>query len=99
MSWRERFAAYAYALERKLPAVSTAEGMGVEFTDGCDAFWVLPGEVTSSLPVLAAEPEVTALIGEFERIDRLRASVLHVIRHDPAERRFYVDRRRSGEWG
>ena len=52
MTWPERFA--AYALERKLTAVIAAEGVGIEFTDGCDAFWVLPGEVTSSLPVLAA---------------------------------------------
>ena len=42
---------------------------------------------------------MTTLIGEFERIDRQRTSVLHVIRHDLAERNFYVDRRRSGEWG
>ena len=97
MSWREQLA--AYALERELPALIAAEGVGIEFTDECDAFWVLPGEVTSSLPVLAREHDVTALIGEFERIDRLRTSVLHVIRHDLAGRRFYVDRRRSGEWG
>ncbi len=97
MSWRERFA--GCALERKLAAVITTEGVGIEFTDGCDAFWVLPGEVTSSIPLVAREHDVTALIGEFERIDRQRTSVLHVIRHDLAERRFYLDRRRSGEWG
>ena len=97
MSWRERFA--AYALERDLPSVTTAEGVGIEFTDGCDAFWVLPGEVTSSIPDAAGEADVPALIHEFERIDRLRTSVLHVIRHDLAERKFFVDRRRSGEWG
>ena len=45
------------------------------------------------------EPDVMALIGEFERIDRQRTSVLRVIRHDLAEREFYVDRCRSGEWG
>jgi hypothetical protein len=97
MSWRESLA--AYALERKLPAVITAEGVGVEFTDGCDTFWVLPGEVTSSIPVYEREPGVAALIGEFERIDRLRTSVLHVIRHDVAERGIFLDRRLGGEWG
>ena len=96
MNWRERIA--TYGLEWKLPAVITAKGVGIEFRDGCDAFWVLPGEVTSSLPVDALEDDVASLIGEFERIDRLRTSVLHVIRHDLAERKFYVDRRASGEW-
>ena len=84
MSWRERFVEYASS--RKLSAVITVEGVGIEFTDGCDVFWLLPGEVTSSLPVLAGEHDVTALIGEFERIDRQRTSVLHVVRHDLAER-------------
>src|SRR5437879_812712 len=97
MDWRERFA--AYALERGLPAEITAGGVGIEFSDGCDAFWVLPGEVTSSVSIPAGEPDVAALIGEFERIDRQRTSVLHIIRHALAERKFYVDRRRSGEWG
>jgi hypothetical protein len=96
VSWRERLA--AYALEWKLPAVITDEGVGIEFTDGCDSFWVLPGEVASSVSVLAREPDVAALIREFECIDRQRTSVLHVIRHDLAERKFFVDRRRSGEW-
>ena len=97
MSWHEQFA--AYARHRNLPAVVTAEGVGIEFTDGCDAFWVLPGEVASSIPVRARDPDVAALIGEFQRIDRLRTSVLHVIRHNLAERKVFVDRRRSGEWG
>ncbi|MGC8639536.1 MAG: hypothetical protein ACP5XB_06615 [Isosphaeraceae bacterium] len=56
MSWRERFAAYAF--EWKLPAVMTAAGVGIEFTDGCDAFWVLPGEITSSIPVRSAIRQV-----------------------------------------
>ena len=97
MSWRDRFA--AYALQKTVAACITAEGVGLEFTDGCDAFWVLPGEVTSSIPVPAGEPDVAALIREYERIDRLRTSVLHVIRHHLAESKVFVDRRRSGEWG
>jgi hypothetical protein len=79
--------------------VIIAEGVGIEFTDGCDAFWVLPGEVTSSRPLRAREPDVTALIGEFECVDRLRTSVLLAIRHDLAERKFYIDPRPSGDWG
>ena len=97
MNWRERLT--AHALERKAPAINIPEGVGIEFSDGCDVFWVLPGEVTSSLPVVEDEPDATALIREFARIDRLRTSVLRVIRHDLAERSFHVDRRRGGEWG
>jgi hypothetical protein len=96
MTWRERIVAHAH--RRSLPAVTVAEGVGVEFTDGCDVCWLLPGEVTSTVPVATAEPDVPALIAAFERIDRLRASVLHVLRHHLAGRRLFVDRRRSGEW-
>jgi hypothetical protein len=97
MSWQERLV--AYTSERNLSFVIVAEGVGIEFADGCDAFWVLPGEVTSSVLVRETQPDVTWLIGEFERIDRLRSSVLHVIRHDLAARAIYLDRRYSGEWG
>ena len=97
MDWRERLT--AHALERNAPAINIPGGVGIEFSDGCDVFWVLPGEVASSLPVVEDEPDATALIREFARIDRLRASVLRVIRHDLAERSFHVDRRRGGEWG
>src|SRR3954453_12107386 len=97
MNWRERLT--AHALEREAPAIKIPGGVGIEFSDGCDVFWMLPGEVTSSLPVVGDEPDATALIREFARIDRLRTSVLRVIRHDLAERSFHVDRRRGGEWG
>jgi hypothetical protein len=97
MNWRQRIA--AYARHRNLPAVLTTEGVALDFRDGYDTCWLLPGEVTSFLPVATPEPDVPALIGEFERIDRLRTSVLQVIRHNLAERRFFVDRRASGKWG
>lgn len=97
MSWQEQLV--AYSRQRDRPSILAAGGVGIEFGDGCDAFWVLPGEVTSSVPVRGPHPDVARLIEEFERIDRRRTSVLHVVRHDLAARAMYIDRRRSGEWG
>ncbi|MHC5542422.1 hypothetical protein ACYOEI_29720, partial [Singulisphaera rosea] len=97
MSWQEQLV--AFSRQRNRPTISTEGGVGIEFGDGCDVFWILPGEVTSSVPIRGPQPDVAMLIEEFERIDRLRTSVLHAIRHDLAGRAIYVDRRRSGEWG
>lgn len=74
-------------------------GIGIEFGDGCDAFWVLPGEVISTVAVPAEGPEsVDDLINLYTRLDELRGQALHVIRHYLADRKYIVERVRTGEW-
>ena len=96
MDWREQFAAHGEALGR----VVYRDPVGVEFKDGCDVFWVLPGEVISTIEVPAEGPEsIEKLIEDYQRIDSLRGRALHAIRHHLAESGIGVDRNRSGNWG
>jgi hypothetical protein len=98
MDWHEEVAQFASA--KRLLLVTASSGVGIEFSDGCDVFWILPGETTSTLPVLAEGPNnLAVLLAEFDRIDHLRERALHVIRHYLASLKMYVNRRRSGEWG
>ncbi|WP_165228558.1 hypothetical protein [Aquisphaera insulae] len=96
MNWRAQLEAYAVREDR--PVLSVPEGVGLEFSDGNDVFWMLPGEATSSTWIAETEPNAAALLDEFRTIDRLRTTVLHVIRHDMAGRGMCVDRRWSGDW-
>lgn len=98
MDWRDKVVRFAG--ERGLSALMVPEGVGLEFTDRCDVFWLLPGEFASTRPVPAQGPEdLGSLLAEFERIDRLRERTLHVVRHHLASQKIFVDRHRSGEWG
>src|SRR5438046_1642040 len=97
MDWKQRLLSHAAALGRA--SYEDAAGVGIEFGDGCDVFWVLPGEVTSTVPVPVAGPQsVEPLLSEYEEIDRLRERALHVVRHYLASRDVRIDRRRSGTW-
>jgi hypothetical protein len=97
MDWRDQVSAYAAVHQRQL--YSSDLGLGIEFQDGCDAFWMLPGELHSTVPMDAAEPVVAGeLVAFFERIDRARAQAIHVIRHHLASRNIQSVQNRSGEW-
>jgi hypothetical protein len=74
-------------------------GIGIEFSDGCDVCWLLPGEPKSTLPIVGSEQSAEELWTEFERIDHVRSRALHVIRHYLASKGVEVDRRRCGTWG
>jgi hypothetical protein len=98
MDWRQRVV--RFAAERGVSALVVPEGVGLEFTDRCDLFWMLPGEFASTAPVPARGPEdLESLLAEFQRIDRLRDRTLHVVRHYLASQKILVDRHRNGEWG
>lgn len=95
--WRQAILERAAALGR--PTYQDALGIGIEFEDGCDVFWVLPGEVTSTFPVPAGtSPDPHEVLTEYDSINRLRERALHVILHYLASRNVHVDRRRSGRW-
>lgn len=75
------------------------EGIGIEFGDGCDVFWLLPGEVTSTIPVPPDGLEdVTGAMARFEQVERVRERALHVVRHYLASNKFHIDRNPSGQW-
>lgn len=98
MDWRQRLLAHGQAVGRT--TYEDALGVGIEFEDGCDVFWVLPGEVMSTVPVPAEGPSAPEdLIARYDEINRVRERALHVIRHCLASKRFGVDRSRSGSWG
>lgn len=88
-----------YAKSHDLESHDTAMGIGIGFTDGCDVFWVLPGEVFSTVPCNADGPGPERnLIAEYEAIDKVRSQVIHALRHHLAENHIQVDRETSGDW-
>ena len=97
MHWVESISALATAAGKSV--IRTGAGIGIEFSDSNDVFWLLPGEVTSAVPVsAAADVDVDALWQEFFRIDAIRERAVHVIAHYLASLRVQFDRRRSGRW-
>ena len=77
-------------------------GVGVEFDDGNDAWWVLPGEPSSSVdvsPDAGTDAEVRRLLALFETVNARRRQVVHVLRHYIASQRYFLDRSRTGHWG
>lgn len=98
MDWRQPLLAHARSLGR--PVYEHALGIGIDFEDGFDAFWVLPGEVTSTFAVPAEGPaSVQELITEYDRIGRVRERALHVISHYLASLNVVVSAGRNGNWG
>ena len=95
MSWREQILAEARALGRVTHDAPL--GVGIDFGDGGDVFWTLPGEVTSTVPAPAEGPgSVAEILDEYRRIDHLRARALHVLSHHLADLGIRVNRRRGG---
>jgi hypothetical protein len=98
MDWKSPIRARAASTGRAL--YESPLGLGIDFPDGCDAFWILPGEVTSTLPVPAAGPEsVDNLLAAYDRIGHLRDRALHVVRHYLASKQVRLTPRPSGQWG
>ncbi len=88
-----------YAKTHGLEVHDTQMGVGIGFSDGCDVFWVLPGEVFSTIVCGPEGPEPQCdLIAEFETIDRVRGQVIHAVRHHLAEKNIRVNRCPSGDW-
>lgn len=97
MSWRDEILAYGRSLGREVH--ESPLGVGIDFEDGCDAFWILPGEVFSTVEVPPEGPaDVPFLLATYEKINHIRDRALHVIRHYLASRGYQIDRPRSGEW-
>lgn len=89
---------YATRTGRESIAVTPMNGRGLIFTDGCDVCWLLPGDVLTTLPAPTDADLVARTITNFERIDRIRTDVIHVIRHYLASKEYGVIRNRSGAW-
>ena len=49
MGWREQILEYAEA--NSCTTIVDAAGVGLVYDDGCDVFWILPGEPGSTLPL------------------------------------------------
>jgi hypothetical protein len=96
MDWKPRILARASAAGRQ--TLDLADGLGILFPDGNDVFWLLPGEVTSTVPVdVVADAE--ALWGIYDRVGGLRERVVHVVRHYLASVRVKTTRAPNGHWG
>ena len=75
------------------------DGLGIEFSDGCDVWWVLPGDPLSSVVMLAkSDKDVESIVGGFERLNVMRSQAILAVRHHLARRRFRVLRVRNGQW-
>ena len=61
MTWKEQLLDHGRKLGRR--TLEHPTGVGIEFEDGHDVFWILPGEVTATLEVPAAGPESTEQMG------------------------------------
>src|SRR5688572_20870601 len=98
MDWRQQLLNYGNSLGRA--TYDDALGVGVEFEDGNDAFWALPGEVFSTVPVPEEGPaSAEEFVEAYETIGRVRARAIHAIRHHLAALNVRVDRNGGGQWG
>ncbi|MEZ6072171.1 MAG: hypothetical protein R3C10_18415 [Pirellulales bacterium] len=97
MRWRESVRAHAESRGRKV--YESALGIGIEFQDKSDAFWLLPGEPMSSVDFSLSVPiDVDAYLTQYDRINDLRHQTLHVLMHHLAEQRTCVTPCASGIW-
>ena len=80
MSWRE--SVYGYCQTNGLEIFDHEQGIGIEFRDGFDAFWILPGEPLSTVPIpLEGPTDLQSVFAEFERVDGIRYQYLHCWGH------------------
>lgn len=74
-------------------------GIGVEFRDGNDVWWLLPEDPLSSMPLSSTGvADLRAIVKEYERLDALRTRAIHAIRHHLADQGVRTTRDRSGRW-
>lgn len=96
-NWKEEIKVYAAALGRAV--WDNDFGIGIDFQDGCDAFWILPGEITSTVPLSSDEPvPVGEILKQYGQISHVRERALHVLRHYAADLKWRVDPTRDGRW-
>jgi hypothetical protein len=94
----DRLRAELAARGSKIIDAGTA-GIGIEFRDGHDVWWLLPGDPLSSVPVPpSADADPRAILEEYGRLDALRSRAIHAIRHHLADRGIRTVRLRSGHW-
>lgn len=97
MTWQDTLIAHAQSNGRA--AYSSEAGVGIEFGDGSDAFWVLPGEPTSTLELARDDqPDAAAMVAEYERLNRLRERTLHVLEHHWSRELLVLTHHRNGDW-
>jgi hypothetical protein len=97
MRWREAFTEHAARLGRR--SFDSPMGLGIEYADTFDAFWILPGENMSTVHLPPAGPlDVPALLSEYERLSRLRELALQVIDLHFLALGVKVERRHDGRW-
>lgn len=74
-------------------------GIGVEFRDGNDVWWLLPEDPLSSMPLPSSGvADLRVILEEYERLDALRSRAIHAIRHHLADQGVRTTRDRSGRW-
>jgi|GEM_PF-6975763 len=96
--WKDELRAFAKA--RNLEVYESDLGLGIEFQDGCDAFWVLPGEVMSTVDCTKYNLlDAKKLVEIYENTNRMRDETQRIIRHYLAEHGFIGILRRTGQWG
>lgn len=89
-----------YAQDRLVLLHESPYGVGLEFSDRSDAFWICPGEVFSTIEISDGAPvDTQSLLAEFERIDALRAKTLQALRHLVTQQGMYVHESHDGHWG
>ncbi|MCR9197642.1 MAG: hypothetical protein NXI04_03265 [Planctomycetaceae bacterium] len=98
MNWRARILEYAESNACK-PIVDVA-GIGLEYEDGCDVFWILPREPGSTVPI-ASDDEVNPvdLTSIFERVNKYRSKAIHLIRYYCADKGYHLIESFDGDWG
>ena len=70
-------------------------GLGVEFADGNDAFWLLDDPAVATM---SPHDDPDAVVAEYDRLDGLRGRAIHALRHHLADKQVAVARRRTGRW-
>lgn len=97
MPWDQTLREYARTKRRIVH--ESPLGLGLDYEDGYDAFWVLPGEPMSTIFVPADGPaDLATLIADYERVCRLRRDAVHVIAHRCSERNLKVRCPSTGLW-
>ena len=97
MHWKQALAQHARKLDREIHDVKA--GLGIEFQDEGDVFWVLPEEPNSTVACPdGVPPTADELIQLYEKTNQLRFKVLHVVGHHLGQEYTSVVRYKAGSW-
>ena len=87
------------ASDEEYKTIDVEAGLGIEFSDGFDVFWVLPGEVTSTIDIDPEQPiDAETIFAEFKSINSIRRDVLKVMSHYLHQTKCGIESCRNGEW-